>query len=78
MNISIASTEGSVQKEINAVYYLINDDAQIKERSVGDLKYDGKMFYSETDKNGNYTVLNIYQGRKLSAAKGKVLFQKNQ
>lgn len=75
MNISIASTEGSVRKETDAVYYLINDDAQIKERSVGDLKYDGKMFYRETDKNGNYTVLNIYQGRKLSAAKGKVLFQ---
>ena len=75
MNISIASTQGSVRQKTDAVYYIVNDDAQIKMRSIGDLKYDGKMFYRETDKNGNYTALNIYRGRQLSTTKGKVLFQ---
>lgn len=75
MNISIASTQGAVREETDAVYYLVNDDTQIKERSVGELKYDGKMFYRETDKSGNDTALHIYQGGKLSEAKGKVLFQ---
>lgn len=36
MNISIASTQGAVREETDAVYYLVNDDAQIKERSIGD------------------------------------------
>ena len=75
MNISISSTQGTVRKKTDAVYYIVNDGAQIKERNIGDLKYDGKMFYRETDKSGNYTALYIYQGGKLSTTKGAVLFQ---
>ena len=75
MNIKISSAQDSVQKETNAVYYIVNDDAQIKERDIGDLKYDGKMFYRETGKNDNCTALNIYQGSKLSTVKGEVLFE---
>lgn len=75
MNINVSATEGSVRKETEAVYYIVNDELQITRRQIGDLVYDGKMLFRENDKDGNYVSLNIYQGSELSDTTGKVFFK---
>ncbi|MBR3934914.1 MAG: S-layer homology domain-containing protein [Clostridia bacterium] len=75
MKINIAATDGIIRNETEAIYYIVNDEAQIKQRRIDDLNYDGKMFLYETDKSSNYQTLNIYKGSSLSTSNGKVLFE---
>ena len=75
MKINVAYTEGAVRNETEAIYYIVNDETQIKKRRVYDLTFDGKMFLKETDKNGKLLSINIYQGSDLSNVNGKVVFQ---
>lgn len=77
MTIQISATEGSIRKETEAIYYIVNDELQMMRRQIGDLVYDGKLLFRENDKDGNYASLNIYQGSELSDTTGKVFFKYN-